>query len=277
VLPIRQTQKIVDRSNLKHYWRVSAAGICYLLFAIGGLLPGIYIFCLALVPLSKAEKQRRVRNVIQRLCRFYVNLMEFVGLLTYQLQDQNGAILPQRATLDIKGHMVISNHTMLIDALFALAYVDNLCCIVKSSLVFNPFTRVPVKLAGYIANNHEELVERASEKLNAGENILIFPEGTRNQYDLQLDFKRGASNIAVISLAPILPLVLCCMPRALCKGDKWYKIPRKKSKVVMQFHPVLRLEDCIDITQPRTRQYRQLTKWLRDYYLSAVSKVVGIA
>jgi len=268
---------MINGADLKHCWRVCAAGICYCLFAIGGLLPGIYIFSLFLVPLSKAEKQRRVRKIIQNLCRFYVNLMEFMGLIDYHLQDETGKEFSTRTPFSVEGHMVISNHTMLIDALFALAYVDNLCCVVKSSLVYNPFTSIPVKLAGYIANNDERLVQRASEKLKSGENILIFPEGTRNEYDLQLDFKRGASNIAVFSQAPILPIVLCCMPRALCKGDKWYRIPRKKSIVVMQFHPVLELARCIDIREPRTRQYRLLTKWLRAYYLSAVSKVVDAA
>jgi 1-acyl-sn-glycerol-3-phosphate acyltransferase len=111
-------------------------------------------------------------------------------------------------------------------------------------------------------------------KLNSGENVLIFPEGTRNQYDLQLDFKRGASNMAVISEAPILPLVTCCMPRALGKGQKWYQLPNVKSKIVIQFHPVLQIENCIDTTQPRTKQYRELTVRLREYYLKAVAKVV---
>lgn len=264
-------------STFNYCRRTVAAWVCYLLFAVGALLPGIYILVLALVPIGKPAKQRKVRNAIQRLCRFYVDLMEAFDLYDYKLEDQNGIALAKRQSRSIEGHMVISNHTMLIDALFGLAYVDNLCCVVKGSLLLNPFTRVPVKLAGYIPNNHEQLVELAAAKLNAGENILIFPEGTRNQYDLQLDFKRGAANIAVISQAPILPIVLCCSPRALCKGDKWYKIPRIKSKVVMQFHPVLKIEDCIDTSQPRTRQYRQLTLWLRNYYLDAVSRVVKTA
>ena len=253
--------------SANHYWRICAAGISYVLFGIGAFLPGIYIFFLAVIPMDKATKQRKVRNAIQGLCRFYVDLMQFLGLMNYVVEGPR----PKSPS----GLLVICNHTMLIDALFALAYVENLCCVVKASLVHNPFTRVPVKLAGYLANNDERLVDLASAKLHGGENILIFPEGTRNQYDLQLDFKRGASNIAVISQAPILPIVLCCMPRALGKGEKWYQLPEVKSKIVMQFHPILRLEDCVDTSEPRTRQYRKLTVWLREYYVKAVSAVVG--
>ncbi len=253
--------------SLNHYWRIFAAGFSYVLFGIGAFLPGIYIFFLALAPMDKATKQRKVRNTIQKLCRFYVDVMQFLGLMTYELQG----LRPEK----IEGHLVISNHTMLIDALFALAYVENLCCVVKASLCHNPFTRIPITLAGYVANNDEQLVNLTSNKLADGENVLIFPEGTRNHYDLQLDFRRGASNIAVISDAPILPLVICCMPRALGKGEKWYQLPDVKSKIVMQFHSVLRVADCIDTSEPRTRQYRKLTEWLRDYYYKAVSSVVG--
>ena len=264
----------MPQSNLNYCLRTLAGWVCYFFFGVGALLPGVYILFLSLAPLEKPEKQRKVRTVIQRLCRFYVDLMEKFDLYDYQLEDQIGIEFLNRDTRSIRGHMVISNHTMLIDALFALAYVDNLCCVVKQSLLNNPFTRVPVKLAGYIPNNHEQLVELASEKLRSGENVLIFPEGTRNHHDLQLDFKRGAANIAIISQAPILPLVLCCSPRALCKGDKWYRIPKIKPKVVMQFHPALQIDKCIDTNQSRTRQYRQLTDWLRDYYVNAVKNVV---
>ncbi len=252
--------------SLNHYWRIIAAGLSYILFGIGAFLPGVYIFALALVPMDRSTKQRKVRNAIQWLCRLYVDIMQFLGLMTYVVEGER----PEK----LSGHMVISNHSMLIDALFGLAYVENLCCVVKSALVTNPFTCVPVKLAGYLANDDPQLVDKAKRKLDSGENILIFPEGTRNQYDLQLDFKRGASNMAVISQAPIVPVVLCCMPRALGKGDSWWQLPDVKSRIVMRFKPVLRLEDCVDVSLPRTRQYRHLTEWLRQYYLVEVQKVL---
>jgi len=253
--------------SLNHYWRICAAGISYILFGIGAFLPGVYIFSLALIPMDAATKQLKVRGAIQRLCRFYVDIMQFLGLMNYFVEGERPKSL--------KGHMVISNHTMLIDALFALGYVENLCCVVKSQLCTNPFTRIPVRLAGYLANDDPEIVDKAKQKLDSGENILIFPEGTRNQYDLQLNFRRGASNMAVISQAPILPIILCCMPRALGKGDSWWQLPDVKSRIVMRFKPVLTLENCIDVSLPRTRQYRHLTDWLREYYLVEVQKVLN--
>lgn len=256
--------------SLNHYWRIFAAGLSYAVFGIGAFVPGVYIFFVALTPISAATKQRKVRNSIKGLCRFYINFMQFLGLMSYRIQGN--------VTDNPRGVLITCNHTMLIDALFILAYVDNVCCVVKASLVTNPFTRIPVKLAGYISNSDAQFAELATQKLSAGENILIFPEGTRNQHhDLQLTFRRGAANIAVLSHAPILPLVLCCVPRALGKNDKWYELPAVKSQITMLFNPIIDINNCIDTTLPRTLQYRKLTQWLHDYYYDAISTVIGSA
>lgn len=175
----------------------------------------------------------------------------------------------------VQGHLVICNHSSLIDALFVLAYVDNLCCIVKHQLLLNPFTRIPVKLAGYIANDDSNFVTRACEKLNNNENVLIFPEGTRNQHHTQLQFKRGAANIAVNSKCPILPLVIVPNPRVVQKGEPWYQLPNVKSTITMSINEPLVLADCIDTGQPRTIQYRRLNEYWRDYYLRKINAILN--
>jgi len=254
--------------SLNHYWRICAAGISYILFGLGAFLPGIYIFFLAIIPMDKNTKQLKVRKSIKILCRFYVDIMQFLGLMNYSIEGP----VPN----NLKGHMVISNHSMLIDALFGLAYIDDLCCVAKGPLFTNPFTRIPIRLAGYIANDDPNLISVAGEKLAKGENILIFPEGTRNTSDLQLDFRRGAANMAVINNVPLLPITICCMPRALSKEDKWYELPDVKSKIVMRFDQPINITDHIDVNSPRPRQYRQLTDALRNYYAKAISDVIGL-
>lgn len=254
--------------SLNHYWRICAAGISYICFGLGAFLPGIYIFFLAIIPMDKDTKQLKVRNSIKVLCRFYINIMQFLGLMNYYIEGP----VPD----NLRGHMVISNHSMLIDALFGLAYIDNLCCVAKGALFSNPFTRIPIRLAGYIANDDPNLISVAGDKLTKGENILIFPEGTRNTSDLQLDFRRGAANMAVINNAPLLPITICCIPRALSKEDKWYQLPDVKSKIIMRFDHPIKITDHIDVSSPRPRQYRQLTSALRDYYAKAISSVIGL-
>jgi 1-acyl-sn-glycerol-3-phosphate acyltransferase len=254
--------------SINHYWRIAASGLSFIVFGLGASLPGLYILVLSITPMQAEVKQRKVRDTISGLCRFYVNFMQFLGLFNFQLNKQENQTS--------EGQLLIANHSMLIDALFILAYTDNLCCVVKSALCRNPVTRIPVKLAGYIANDDEKMIEYASAKLKKGENVLIFPEGTRAKDDMQLDFKRGAANIAIISGVSILPVVIACRPRVLRKGDKWYEMPESKPQIVINFNRSLVLADCIDRDLPRTVQYRRLTKWLHDYYTDEVGKLVGL-
>jgi len=258
----------LSRLSLNHYWRIVAAGISYTVFGIGVFIPAVYMLVLAVLPMDQQHKQQLVRRSIKTLCRFYVDFMQFVGLMDYQVTYPTKA-LPKL----VKGHLVISNHSMLIDALFVLAYVDNLCCVVKHALTINPFTRLVVSMAGYISNSSEDFIEQATKKLAAGENVLIFPEGTRNTYDTQLEFKRGAANIAVMSGCAVLPIVILPRPRALQRGEKWHQLPDVKSIIHIQINLPLQLDECIDTSKPRTLQYRRLTEFFRDYYLSKIRQI----
>lgn len=236
------------------------------MFGLGGLLPGVYALLLALVPMDASRKQLKLRSAIGGLCRFYLWGMQLLGLIRYSIEAAPDG--------DLRGHVVIANHSMLIDALFVLGYVDNVCCVVKASLARNPFTRIPVRLAGYIENDNPRLLDVAREKLAAGENILIFPEGTRNSSDLELKFKRGAANLAVIAEAPVLPVLLLCVPRALGKAQKWYQLPPQRLLISMRFLPQVRVQDAIDTSLPRPLQYRYMTRYLRELYHRAISHVM---
>ncbi len=251
--------------SLNHYWRIIAAGTSYIVFAVGAFFPVIHAILLAIFTKNEEGRQKKIRRTIQRLCKFYVDFMQFLGLLSYDLERLN--------TDEIKGKIVISNHSMLIDALFVLAYVDDVSCVVKEALFRNPVTRLTVSLAGYIPNDEENLVELAAEKLAAGDNILIFPEGTRNKYDTQLEFKRGAANIAIHANSDIVPFLITCSPRALQKHESWYQLPKIKSKILVRINPTLIVDECIDTTLARTIQYRRLTAYLREYYLTAIKQL----
>ena len=174
-----------------------------------------------------------------------------------------------------RGKLIIANHPTLLDAFFILGMCDNLCCITKSTLWKNPFTATIVRTADYISNDSEDLIEQAKKRLHAGENLLVFPEGTRNQYDTQLDFKRGAANIAVLANCGIVPIVIHCTPRAMQKGEKWYAIPPVAPLFTIETFPAVEIQHHIDLLVPRTLQYRRLTRYLREFYRSHLSPRKG--
>lgn len=174
-----------------------------------------------------------------------------------------------------KGHLIVVNHSSLIDALFIIAATENLCCIVKAELLGNPFTRYIVKLAGFIPNCSDTLLADATHALASGRNLLIFPEGTRNTHDDQLEFKRGAANIALSTGCSIVPVVLMYRPRALEKGKKWYRVPESVPRVTMtNYHPLDSL-DYIDKDKPVTMQARQLNSGLIQFFRQEINGQSG--
>lgn len=246
--------------KLKKLWQIFSAGVSYALFGMGALLVGIFFRLMSPVNiLSPARKQRMIRWCIHKGCLTFIRMMRFFGLIRYEF---NMASMQTARP----GHIIIANHPSLIDVVLILAVNKQMCCFVKSAVWNNFFTGALVRQAGFIPNDAEQLLPMASDKLKAGENILIFPEGTRTSEDNSLHFKRGAANMAIAVNAAIMPVVIECHPRALKKGDKWYDIPDDGPTFSLRSGELLELDECIDRTLPRPKQYRHLTLFLENYY-----------
>lgn len=243
---------------INYYWRLFATGFSFALFGIGALLIGL---CFRVVSLFGGRRDRRLwtKAAIQKSCLFYIKVMRALGVLSFSYN-------PDEFKNSKSGSVVIANHPGLLDAIFILALYDNLTCIVKGDLFRSPYTSHAVRLAGYLPNDDEKLIDMAIEKLKQGENILIFPEGTRNTSDDQLAFKRGAANIVILASCTIVPILIECNPRTLQKGAKWYKIPPRAPHFSLSVKPAIEPNNCIDTSKPRTVQYRHLTDFLVRYY-----------
>jgi 1-acyl-sn-glycerol-3-phosphate acyltransferase len=112
---------------------------------------------------------------------------------------------------------------------FLMAFVKRADCIVKSALWSNPFTSGPVRAAGYISNaDGAELVHACVASLKAGNNVIIFPEGTRTPADGVIALKRGAANIAIRGARAVTPVLISCQPPTLGKGEKWWRVPSRR-------------------------------------------------
>ncbi|WP_218355000.1 lysophospholipid acyltransferase family protein [Alteromonas lipotrueiana] len=251
--------------RLRRFLRIFIASACYVLFGTGAVLVGIFFRLLSPVSfISPAKKQRMIRWCIHKGCLNFIRILRFFKLIRYHFDVESmHAVSP--------GHIVIANHPSLIDVVLLLAVNKQMCCFVKSAVWDNFFTGAVARQAGFIPNHAEQLLPMAAARLKAGENILIFPEGTRTKEDNVLRFKRGAANMAVAVNASIMPVVIECYPRALKKGDKWYNIPQGTPEFTLRSGNLLALEECIDRTLPRPKQYRHLTQYLENYYKKQLS------
>lgn len=249
--------------------RVLATAVCFAVFGLGSLGLGLLgPPLLQLVRRDPRAQTRAVRTVVRGFFRFFIALLRALGVLTYEV---HGAERLQR-----QGLLILANHPSLIDVIFILSLAEQSGCVVKSALARNPFTRGPVKVAGYITNDAGvEMVDACRRRLEAGENLLIFPEGTRTPADGRIALHRGAANVAVRCRRNVTPVSITCVPRGLAKGQKWYQVPHRRMHFTIQVHPDLSPEPFLDGAAAEPVAVRRLNEHLTRFFQQESSRAAS--
>lgn len=207
---------------LNRCWRVLATGWCFTVFGIGGLIVPTVVYPALLLLVRQPERRKDLSQaVIHHSFRWFVALMRGVGVLSYEVKGIE--------RLQRRGLLILANHPSLIDVVFLISFVRNADCIVKEALVRNPFMRGPIKAAGFITNSGgAALLDDCLDSLQAGNNLIIFPEGTRTPLQGQVRLQRGAAHVAVKGRVPITPVHIHSSQPMLTKGTPWWRVPHRK-------------------------------------------------
>jgi 1-acyl-sn-glycerol-3-phosphate acyltransferase len=243
------------------YWRVFATGFSFALFGIGGLLLRVLVFPLvSLLVLRPEAKVQVARAVIRLSFRAFVGVMRGLGVLHYEVRGLD--------KLERKGQLILANHPTLIDTVFLIAFIRNADCIVKGALWNNPFTRGPLRAAGYINSEQgPQLLDDCIASLSAGGNLIVFPEGTRTARSGAIKLRRGAANIAVRAGRPVTPVVISCHPPTLGKDDKWWHVPPRKAQFYIEVMDDIGVARFTGAGVPDVMAARRLTEHLQHYFM----------
>lgn len=247
-------------SRLNYLWRVFATGLSFMVFGLGGVLIGIVGYPLLLLFTNQQNRYQWGQLLIHWSFGFFIWFMRSLGIFSIEVINQE--------RLNQSGIYLIANHPTLIDVAILLSMIKQSDCVVKSNLGQNIFTKGPLLAAGYIENNTpEQLLESCVKALQAGRNLLIFPEGTRTKNLQALHFKRGAALIGIKSEHNIVPITIKCTPRMLAKGQKWYKIPASKPHFIIKVGEELKINNYVDSQEAMSIQSRRLNSMLLNYYI----------
>jgi 1-acyl-sn-glycerol-3-phosphate acyltransferase len=251
---------------LWHKWRWLAIASGYVVFGLFGIVLKIVLlpFTCGLLNQSRPANQKRARSIIQFLWRQFLRYVRFIGGLNYRFPDQDRLGRP--------GQVIIANHPSLLDVVFMLAHARQSNCIVKLSLLDNPFLNSAIRACGYIPNDGSaQVIDHAVSALQSGQSILIFPEGTRTGDDNVICFHRGACAIALRGAAVITPVIIRMHPRCFKRNQPWYHIPHEK--VNYEFI----IGDDIDPAHWKSGRHmpaatRQLNAYLQTYFERELQK-----
>lgn len=179
-------------------------------FVVGGLASPLLwvVWKVSCGKLSPEAGQRILRG----LFRFYVWWMKITGMLRLEVSGLD-------ELQDLRGAIFVSNHPALLDAFFLLAHLPPSACVMRAGLLRNPVLSGSSLAAGYVTNDSGPgFVRQGIQKILAGENLLVFPEGTRTVSPPVNGFKNGFALVAVRTGAPVRALVVEYHGTHLTKG-----------------------------------------------------------
>lgn len=199
--------------RLNRLWRAAMTGFCFALFGIGGLLLSLIWFNLLLVLVRNKTRRRRIaRRSISVSFRVFLSVVKSVGVLDYRI-DGRDILRAER------GCLVVANHPSLIDYVMLASVMPETDCMVKSALLKNPFVSGVIRAADYLINDQADALLPASrQRLQQGDTILIFPEGTRTVPGKKCSYS-GGRLISRYAVAAIYALSSSAVP-SICWVNK---------------------------------------------------------
>jgi len=247
-------------TKLDRGWRRFATGLSFFLFGTVGLFLGVVYFPALRLFVQQTERRANIaRRTIAWTFRLFVGIMRGLRLLDYELLGF--------AKLNRKGLVVIANHPSLIDTVFLLGFVQNSIAVVDDGLFRNSFTGAPLRAAGFIRNDAGATVlDDCVAALDAGLNVVIFPEGTRTPRHGTVKLKRGVANIAIRAERNLTPIIIQCSPRTLMKGEKWWQIPERPPHYTFAVGDDIAVHAFSSHDESPALAVRRLTAYLEQYF-----------
>lgn len=187
-------------------------------FGILGILYTVFGTALSLI-LPRGVGNRLGQRVMTVLFRIVTGLLTSTGAARLDLRELD--TLRREESL-----VIVANHPSLVDAVLVVSRLPNLVCVMKASILSNPFLSGGARFAGYIrADLPIEMTRRAAAALADGRHLLVFPEGTRTVQSPVNRFSTGFALIARTAGVPVQTAFIEADTRYLAKGWPLFRRP----------------------------------------------------
>lgn len=246
--------------KIRYVWHVIVKLFSFAFFGCCSLFLALILFPVMHVMAGFSEQKFKVLARKFNYCYFklFVRVMIFIHCIHVNIEN--------RETLtNARSKVVIANHPSILDVVILFSLVPHANCIVKGDLINNKFISLIVRNL-YIPNNipFNNQLELAKKSMDEGNNLIIFPEGTRSKPGEPWEFKKGAARFALYSKSDVIPVYF--------GGNE--KIGIRKHDKMLQYHPTeryrydLKVLAPIDIKQyeniPMTKSAIMLTHKMKD-------------
>lgn len=251
--------------SLERLWRSFGTGLFLAIIGVGGTALAMTVFPLVAALTRDQERRRlRIQRVLHQSFKVYCRAIHLLRVADVEMTGVE-------RLRDLRGAMIIANHPSLLDVVMIMAAIPNVQCVVKGGLWKNPFFRLTVEGACYIRNDldPESLIAACVGTLRAGNNLIVFPEGTRTALGQPVRCQRGFANIAVEAEANIQLICISATPPLLHKGNPWWKVPATKTKFHMWASDHLDIKPFLGY-RFRSKATRKIVEMVESFYTNAL-------
>ncbi len=192
-----------------------------LLLHLGAMSLTWNLVCFALYPFLTREQGVVIgRAAISSVYRGFWAFAQWLGLMRIDY-----------TALDVLsrdgGLIIVANHPSMLDALLLIARVPRGICIMRASLMRNPFLGAGARLARYIRNEPTRgMIRSCVTNLREGGQLVLFPEGTRTVQSPINPFRPGVTLIAQMAGVPIQTVFIESESPYLGKGWPIWRAPQ---------------------------------------------------
>ena len=207
-------------SRFDRTWRLFATGFAFAAMFLGAVPLALIVIPVATLLSRDPVRRRRAQAMVRGAFRGYLWMLRALRVIRLEVAGAERLAA-------CRGRLVIANHPTLLDVVILMALVPNAQCVVKHQLFRHPLMRHIVRAAGYLPNDlaPEEMIARCVASLTSGDNLIIFPEGTRSPSGGLLPLQRGFAHVSTLAGCEIQPVRIGCEPPMLLRGDSWHRIP----------------------------------------------------
>lgn len=239
-------------------------------FGIGAVILSILVFPFLRLYAALFAKKKDFGSI----ARAYVSrtFRDFLWQLSL-VQGSKLIVQDREFFKNLHGKIIVANHPSLLDFVYIMSLVPNSNCIVRGGLTKTPLGGV-IKQA-YITNTTDftELCKLCKETTDKGNNVIIFPEGTRSPRHAKNTYKKGAARIALYSGCNVLPLFIGGTEKyGLGKNDPLFSYnPVEKYVYDIQILPEIDIKEFEGLSEPIaakhiTEKMEQLIRAAGDEY-----------
>ena len=192
------------------------------------------------------------RFMIMSGFRWFIGVMRATGVMRVDLSALD-------ALRQDGGCVIAPNHPTMLDAVLIISRLPKVVCIAKASLWDSWTLGGGIRLAGYLRNDAPlPMIRKAAETIRSGNQLLIFPEGSRTAYPPIDPFHRSFALMAKAARAPVQTVLIEADSPYLRKGWPLFRRP------VLPLVYRIRLGDRVTLGANAEATVAQLEQHYRD-------------